>query len=419
MEVYASGCEITFTKNGYTMSCLVCGSTNLAFRVDFGEHPAASFFLEDLQQKEQAYKLVLGQCTMCGTVQLIQPIPHYALVPPYDWLRAREPEEHLDDAVSRIIAEGVLSASSVIGGLTYKDDTTVERFKNLGYPLTWRLDLQVDFNLTNPAAGIETIQKLVSPARMAQIAKHHPSADLLIARHIIEHSENLFAFISGLAELVKPNGFLMLEIPDCLSSLEIHEYCMVWEEHSLYFTPETFSLVPALGGFSIIWQMIYKRPFENSLVLLARKDRTPARPTLFDAARSQLGILEGYGKGYPTARQNMRDVLSAFRREHGAIALFGAGHLAHAFANFMEVSEFIDFVADDTPQKQGMYLSGSKLPIYPSSELLTRKIKLCLLAVSIPTELIVIKRNAEFISSGGIFSSILRESPRSIFSQCL
>ena len=411
--------KTTLTKNGYTMSCLVCGSANLAFRVDFGKHPAASFFLVDPQQKEQAYKLVLGQCTQCGSIQLIQPIPYYALVPPYDWLRSREPEEHLDDAVSRIINEGVLSANSVIGGLSYKDDTTIERFNNLGYPITWRLDLQDDFNITNPAAGIETIQKLVSPARMAQIAKQHPSADLLIARHIIEHSENLIAFIEGLAELVTPNGLLMLEIPDCLSSLEIHEYCMIWEEHSLYFTPETFSLVPALGGFSIIWEMIYKRPFENSLVLLARKDRTPAKPTISEAARSQIGILDGYGKGYSTARQNMQDLLATFRREHGAIALFGAGHLAHAFANFMGVSEFIDFVADDTPQKQGMYLSGSKLPIFPSSELLTRNIKLCLLAVSIPTEPVVIERNDDFVTSGGIFRSILRESSRSIFSQCL
>lgn len=411
--------KTTFTLNSYSMPCLVCDSTNLAFRVDVGEHPVASFFLEDLQQKEQAYKLVLGQCTKCGTVQLIQPIPHYALVPPYDWLQAREPEEHLDDAVALIIAEGVLSANSVIGGLTYKDDTTVERFKNLGYPLTWRLDLKGDFNLTDPAAGVETVQKLVSPASMAGIAKNHRPADLLVVRHIIEHSENLSAFTAGLAELVAANGLLMLEIPDCLSSLKIHEFCMIWEEHSLYFTPETFSLVPALGGFSIIWQMIYERPFENSLVLLARKDGIPAKPTVSEAARSQVGILEGYGKAYSMARQNLRNVLAAFRREHGPIALFGAGHLAHAFANFMGVSEFIDFVADDTPQKQGMYLSGAKLPIFPSSELLTRNIKLCLLAVSIPTEPVVIERNVDFMSSGGIFRSILRESPRSIFTQCL
>jgi hypothetical protein len=401
------------------MSCLVCGSSEVAAHIDVGEHPVASFFLEDVHQSEKPYSLVLGQCPGCGTVQLMQPVPHHALVPPYDWLLAREPEEHLDDAVARIIGEGILSPQSVIGGLTYKDDTTVERFRNLGFPSTWRLDLKNDFELTDPAANIETVQKLVSPARMAGIARNHPPADLLIVRHITEHTEDLQAFMAGLAELVAPSGLLMLEIPDCSSSLELGEYCMIWEEHSLYFTPETFALVPSLGGFSTLWLKIYERPFENSLVLLARKAGPPATPVVSEAARSQIGLLERYGSGYDIAKRKLRADLEIFRREQGPIALFGAGHLAHAFANFMGVSDLIDFVADDTPQKQGKYLSGAKLPILPSSELLARNIKLCLLALSIPSESAVIERNVSFVSSGGLFRSILRASPRSIFSDPL
>lgn len=397
------------------MTCSVCGSSEVAAHIDVGEHPVASFFLEDVHQSETPYRLVLAQCTRCGTVQLMQPVPYHALVPPYDWLIAREPEEHLDDAVERIIGEGALTPQSVIGGLTYKDDTTVDRFRALGFPFTWRLDLKNDFELTDPAANIETVQKLVSPARMAAIAKKHPPADLLIVRHITEHTEDLQAFMAGLAELVAPNGLLMLEIPDCSSSLDLGEYCMIWEEHSLYFTPETFALVPALGGFSTVWLKIYERAFENSLVLLARKVGPPASPMVSEAARSQVGSLERYGRAYPMAKQMLRHDLETFRDEQGPIALFGAGHLAHAFANFMGVSDLIDFVADDTPQKQGKFLSGAKLPILPSSELLARNVKLCLLALSIPSEPAVIARNANFVSGGGIFRSVLRASPLSIF----
>ena len=57
-----------------------------------------------------------------------------------------------------------------------------------------------------------------------------------------------------------------------------------------------------------------------------------------------------------------------------AIALFGAGHLACAFANFMGVTDLIDFVADDTPQKQNKFLPGARLPILPSAALAERKI---------------------------------------------
>ena len=81
----------------------------------------------------------------------------------------------------------------------------------------------------------------------------------------------------------------------------------------------------------------------------------------------------------------------------------------------MGVADLIDFVADDTPQKQGQYLPGARLPILPSSALVERKIALCLLALSINNENNVIARNQTFVETGGVFRSIFRASPRSIF----
>ena len=96
--------------------------------------------------------------------------------------------------------------------------------------------------------------------------------------------------------------------------------------------------------------------------------------------------------------------------------MFGAGHLACAFANFMGVADLIEFVADDTPQKQNKFLPGARLPIVPSAALAERGIKLCLLALSIGNEDAVIGRNDAFARAGGMFRSIFRASPRSIFS---
>ena len=59
--------------------------------------------------------------------------------------------------------------------------------------------------------------------------------------------------------------------------------------------------------------------------------------------------------------------------------------------NFLDVADLIDFVADDTPQKQGKYLSGAR-PNPTSSELLKRGIKLCLLAISVNSEDIVLRK---------------------------
>ncbi len=81
----------------------------------------------------------------------------------------------------------------------------------------------------------------------------------------------------------------------------------------------------------------------------------------------------------------------------------------------MGVADLIDFVADDTPQKQNKFLPGARLPILPSAELVERKIALCLLALSINNENAVIGRNEAFVRAGGTFRSIFRASPRSVF----
>ena len=397
------------------MACLVCGSQAISEQLSVGSHPVSTFFLEEKDAPQRAFKLALGQCVNCGTIQSMAPLPHDALVPPYDWLFAREPEEHLDEAVDNILALQNYGPDTVVGALTYKDDTTVDRLMRKGCGRSWRLTLDGDLGVSNPAANIETVQKLTTPERMAKIAGHRGHADILIVRHIFEHAEDPATFLRGIAELLKPGGVVMLEVPDCTTSLRLNDYCMVWEEHSLYLTPETFAPMASLGGFETIRLDVYPLPFENSLVLIARKSGGNQEFRVGDAARDQAGSLVKYAEAYGPACQELRDRLAGHRQNKGPIALFGAGHLACAFANFMGVADLIDFVADDTPQKQGKYLPGARLPILPSQALLDHGVTLCLLALSINNEDKVIARNEAFVKRGGIFRSIFRASGRSVF----
>jgi hypothetical protein len=380
-----------------------------------GRHPVSSFFLQAADAPERDFRLALGQCENCGTIQSTELVPHDALVPPYDWLFAREPEGHLDGVVEQIIALPGVTTDSVIGALTSKDDTTVVRFVRKGFKNHWRVKLDEDLGIKNPAANIETVQKLTTPERMGAIAARHGLADVLFVRHIMEHAEDLQAFIHGIAAMVKPGGIIMVEVPDCTPSLTLNDYCMVWEEHSLYLTPETFTPLLTMGGFEPIRTGIYPLPFENSLVQIARKTGKPGPVRIDAAAKAQNGLLAKYAEAYEPARRELRAMLERARREKGPIALFGAGHLACAFANFMRVADLIDFVADDTPQKQNKFLPGARLPILPSAALVDRGTKLCLLALSIGNEDNVIGRNEAFVRAGGTFRSIFRASLRSIF----
>ncbi len=223
------------------MTCPVCQSAAVEPQLDVGAHPVSSRFARSNSEAEVCHSLVLGQCADCCTIQLMQPVPHDALVPPYDWLFAREPEEHLDTVVEHLMALPGLPRESVIAGLTSKDDSTLDRFRKRGFSNVWRVDLATDLGVTNPCANIETVQKRATSQRLAPIGLRRGLADVLIVRHILEHAEDLAAFVEGCASLVKPGGHIMVELPDCSTSLRLDDYAMIWEEHALYFVPETFA----------------------------------------------------------------------------------------------------------------------------------------------------------------------------------
>jgi hypothetical protein len=397
------------------MSCLVCNSPDVRQHLDVGAHPVSTFFLPRKDAQETNVPLQLGQCGQCATIQLMQPVSHTHLVAPYDWIFSREPEEHLDEAVAGIIKDTGLDKSARIAGLTYKDDTTLDRFRPYGFENIWRVDLREDLGVAEKNANIETVQFHTTPARMAQVAQNRGGpVDLLIVRHVIEHAESLQDFIHGCAALVKPGGYIMVECPDCTKNLTLGDICMVWEEHSIYFTPATFEHVMSMAGFETVSLANYPLPFENCLVILARKSGQPRPHFVSEAARAESGVLSQYSAHHEQIKRQVRGHLEKVRQEEGPIAIFGAGHLACAFLLYYGVTDLVDFVADDTPQKQNLFLPGARLPILPSAALVERGVKLCLFAVSPNSEDRIADKNAAYVAGGGRFASLLAASKRSI-----
>jgi hypothetical protein len=394
------------------MTCLVCGAEAVVQELDLGSHPVASFFLQPGETRERRVPLAVGQCERCATIQLMKPIPAEALVPPYDWLTAREPEAHLDGVVDHLMTLPGVGASSSVAGVSYKDDTTLDRFRARGLSRTWRVDLREDLAVTDPAAGVETLQKLVTAEAMRRVAGARGQADILIVRHIAEHAEDPREFLAGCAELIAEGGYVVVEVPDCTRSLELNDYAMVWEEHSLYLTPATTEQLLVRCGFATVSLDVHPFPFENSIVLVGRKTSTvpPAAPEPAAAERSRLNA---YASAFEPVTSDLRGKLTRAARR-GPVAIFGAGHLACAFINFHGLEDLIDFVVDDTPQKQNLRLPGAQTPILPSSSLVERGASLCLLAVSPQSEDGIIARNSAFQDRGGVFRSVLAASARSI-----
>ena len=381
--------------------------------VDFGRQPLTNRFQRSITEPEELYPLSLGVDPLTGLVQMMQPAPVEAVRSRFDWIKYNEAEDHLDDLAERIIALPGVTRQSRILALSYKDDSTIERFRKKDFAAATRLDLQTDLDLSAPNAGLETIQQALSPQWAGDYASRHGHADIVIARHIWEHCHRPNDFIQTVNRLAAPGGYVILEVPDCSSQLENYDYSMPWEEHLLYFTPATFSQTLKASGLDLVEAITYPYPLENSLVCIARNQaRTEASTNAPVSAELEVARARRYGAAFQAQGQALRSWLTSHRQKNSRIAVLGAGHSACMFINLHRLEALAAFVVDDAAVKQGLFMPGSRLPVRPSSDLLKEKISLCILSVNHNAEDKVVARNEAFVRAGGIFHSLYRTSPR-------
>src|SRR5436190_16396793 len=159
--------------------CLACQSDRTETLLNFGPQPVSSHFTKSPDTHVVQHDLGLVLCNVCAVVQLAQPFPFTDLVPPYEWMTYREPEAHLDAVVEQIWHLPGISENSAVGGITFKDATTLERMRARGCSRIWSLDLHGDLGVSNPSANIESVQALLTPAKALEIVARRGPVDML------------------------------------------------------------------------------------------------------------------------------------------------------------------------------------------------------------------------------------------------
>ena len=376
--------------------CLACAAREVAILLDFGPQPPSNRFERPDAAPAEKHPLVVGQCRACGLVQLVDPMPSAMAKSRFEWLAYNEPEGHLDDLVSRL--RGLVSPGSRIVGVSYKDDTTLARFNRLGYGNTYRYQPAADLGIHDPCAGLETLQAALA------IASLPGEADLVIARHILEHAHQPAALIAALRRVAKPGGYIVLEVPEASKFIRACDYSFLWEEHITYFTRATLATALLNGGVSMHEVRAYPYAFEDSLVAVVRNSPPASVPLGADM------LAEGavFGRRHAEISADWRRRLGAWKAGGKRVAIFGAGHLAAKFVNLLGLADLIDCVIDDNENKQALLMPGSRLPIRGSAALVPSTVDVCLLSLSPESEQKVRAKYAAYLARGGEFHSIFR-----------
>ena len=101
-------------------------------------------------------------------------------------------------------------------------------------------------NFLQPNSEVREISKLLGKLEVDIVR-----ADVLLARHILEHTEDPQAVLKLFYKVLPENGILVLEVPDCSEVYTGDFFKHFWEEHLQYFTKETITNMVLSAGFNV------------------------------------------------------------------------------------------------------------------------------------------------------------------------
>ncbi len=236
--------------------------------------------------------------------------------------------------------------------------------------------------------GIPTIADFFGAELADELRATGRSADVIHANNVIAHVPDIHGVIEGLSTLLKPEGVAIIETPYVRDMVDGVEFDTIYHEHVFYYS--LHSLVRALGDHDLkVLDVEHLAVHGGSLRITAAHGPSPLRPSpvVRDLLQqeSQVGVdtLDYYcdfADRVDRLRRDLRTLLGRLRSEGRPVAAYGAAAKGTVLLNAFDIgTEFLDFVADRSPHKQGLFMPGVHVPIVRSEDLLERAPAACLL----------------------------------------
>lgn len=356
------------------MNCRFCNEELKTLFVSLGFSPLANSYLskEQLFKAEPFYPLDVYVCDKCFLVQLFEfespenIFSDYAYFSSYSqtWLK------HSQAYVDKMTSFFKINKKSLVIEIASNDGYLLQYFINKGIPV---LGIEPARNIAKIALerGIPTEAVFFGTETAKRLVAQGKYADLLLGNNVLAHVPNLNDFVRGLKILLKPDGIITMEFPHLLRLIESNQFDTIYQEHFSYFSFLTVEKV--FSTHNLVIFDVEELPTHGGSLRIFAKHQGDNTKSISEHVAKMLDkeISLGFNKisHYLTfdkqVRKIKRDILSFLikaKQEGKIIVGYGAAAKGNTLLNYCGIRrDFIEFVVDRNPYKQGRYLPGSRI----------------------------------------------------------
>lgn len=369
------------------MKCRHCQSQLSLPLIDLGSAPPSNAYLrkEDLNKPEIWYPLRVLVCTNCWLVQTEDMAEaeelfdsNYAYFSSFSttWL------EHAKKFVEQAIIRFGLNQSSTIVEVAANDGYLLQYVREHGIPC-YGIEPTARTAQAARNKGVEIVQQFFGLALAKELTEQGRQADFMVANNVLAHVPNINDFIAGFYKLLKPGGIATFEFPHLLNLLKYNQFDTIYHEHYSYLSLTAVSRILAANGLSVFDVEEIPTHGGSLRVFAQRQDsgKYPVLPSvdklLYQETEQGLLTTECYAYFQSKAdriKDNLLSFLLQAKQEGKKVAAYGAAAKGNTLLNYAGIrSDLIEYVVDRSPEKQGKFMPGSRIPIVTEDRLKEHK----------------------------------------------
>ena len=396
-------------------ACRFCGTALEHVVTDLGMSPLCESYLsaDQLDGMEPFYPLVVFVCERCYLVQLKEYVSGEEIFRDYAYFSSYSDSwlDHARRYTRQMIDELSLDADSFVIEVASNDGYLLQYFVEAGVPC---LGIEPARNVAEVAVsrGVPTLAEFHGVALAAQLAAEGKLADLVLGNNVLAQVHDVNDFVAGLTLLLTPRGTVTIEFPHLMRLVEGNQFDTIYHEHYSYFSFLTVEAIFAAHGLTVF--DVEELPTHGgSLRIHARHEHDASRPVTSRAVAlrereraagvASLEYYAAFDEQVKETKRRLVEFLIDARRGGKRIAGYGAPGKGNTLLNYCGIrTDFIDYTVDRSPHKQGKYLPGTHIPIFPPERIgETRPDYVLILPWNLTTE--IVRQMAEIRSWGGRF----------------
>lgn len=353
--------------------CRACGSAALEQVVDFGWMPLAGDFHSGA--KAGRFPLVIDHCLTCDVLQVRDLVPHEILFnKSYCYASSTVPAlvEHFKSLaleIQSLLALTQEKEKQQVLEIGSNDGVLLRELDKLGIE---SVGADASGNVVQQAQrqGCAAVELVFSSKTATSLKKYAPAGySLVTCSNVFAHNEDPSDILSGIKLVLKPGGWLIIEVHDSGELYKTLQWDCFYHEHCFYWSSTALFNILKANGF-IVEGFAQLAMHGGALRVVARMPGGPAAPDLgLCKVPTTSASWKQFGVRTQRSAEVLNDVLSCVLEARDGIFLLGAAGRAATLIHYAGIASILDGAFDGSPLRIGKRVPGTDIPIHDEATL--------------------------------------------------